>query len=105
MSGEVFGGMVQGASQGFAAGGGYGALLGAAVGAWSGNMNRSAQALMVKAKRREKFIKDLGGALERRNIVREAYMARQEMIARAASGSEDSLRSTGAMGGAASIGT
>lgn len=105
MSGEVFGGMAQGASSGFQAGGGYGAIIGAAVGAWSGNMKRAANAQMVKANRRAGYIKDLQGALTRQKIVQEAYVTRQEMIARAASGSEDSLKSTGAMGSSASIGS
>lgn len=105
MSGAVIGGMAQGASSGFQAGGTYGAVLGAAVGAWSGNLKRAADAQMVKANRRAGFIKDLQGALIRRNIVQEAYVTRQEMIARAAAGSEDSLKSTGAMGSSASIGS
>lgn len=104
MGASTVGGAASGAAAGFAVGGPIGAGIGAVFGGISGSLAGSAQAQLVKARRREGWIKDLAAARQRRDMVRNAYIARAEMTARALAG-EEGASSSATRGAQSSIGT
>lgn len=99
MAGDAGAGAVSGAVQGYATGGPVGAVLGAVGGFFSGQASARARVYATRAAKTQKVMQAIQGAVQRRELVRQGYIARAEQLAAAAGAGEYGTMSSG-FGGA-----
>src|SRR6185295_1926836 len=105
MTDQVASGTVQGAAAGYkATGSWYGALAGAIIGAVGGVFGNRAQKYRRKATGEELRRASQIQAIQRRQIVRSAFIARSQALAAAAAQESGALQSSASQGVLSSIG-
>lgn len=105
MTSQVVGSSIQGGEAGYKVGGVWGAVIGAAVGAVGGIFGDKAAKYRRKANSEEQRMADIKESVERRQLIRQAYLARGEALAASASQESGGLLSSGAQGVLSSIST
>ena len=112
MSEEVagaIGGAAEGAATGFAIGGPVGGIVGGIIGGISGllggNKKKKARKYINQARTLERRQSYLDAGIQRRDMVRQARIARAQSLAASTAEGEGGLMSSGPMGALSSIGT
>lgn len=103
MADDVLSGAAQGAAKGFAAGGPVGALLGGALGAIGGIFSNKSKKYKRKANKEEQRMIEINQSMQRRQIVRSIFLARQEALAAGAAQESGGLQSSAVQGALSSV--
>jgi hypothetical protein len=105
MADQVLSGAAKGAAAGAAVGGPIGAVVGGVFGAVAGIFGQRSSKYKRKARKEEQRAVEIQQSVQRRNIVRSAFIARSEGLAAAAAQESGGLQSSAAQGAISSVGT
>lgn len=105
MSDQVLSGGLEGAAKGFAVGGPVGAVVGGILGGISGIFGNKTAKYKRKARKEEQRAIEIQQSVQRRNLVRSAFIARSESLAAAAAQESGGLQSSASKGALSSIGS